>query len=120
MTLSVSTQVSPVGSNLIKETSAGATANNDVTGTSGTIYMIEVDNAANSSSSFMKIYDDAAPTIGTTVPDHVFRVPANQVRQIVCPGGMDFSNLSFAVVTAGGTMGTTSPASAVVVAIVTS
>lgn len=120
MTLSVSTQVSPVGSNLIKETSAGATANNDVTGTSGAIYMIEVDNTANSSASFLKIYDDAAPTVGTTVPDHVFRVPANQTRQIVCPGGMDFAALSFAMVTAGGTSGTTSPSNAAVVAIVTS
>lgn len=120
MTLSVSTQVSPVGTNLIKETNAGATANNDVTGTSGAVYMIEVDNSANSAASFLKIYDDAAPTIGTAVPDYVFRVPANQVRQFVSPGGMDFANLSFAVVTVGGTTGTTDPANTVIVAMVTS
>jgi len=121
MTLSVSTQVSPVGSKLIKNTDVGATASNDVTGTSGTIYTIEIDNTANGvDAAHFKIYDNASPTIGTTVPDWEFKIAVNQKRNIVCPGGLDFTNLSFACVTAGGTAGTTAPTSAVIVNLVTS
>jgi len=121
MTLSVSTQVSPIGTKLIKETQAGATPNTDVTGTSGTIYMLDIDNRNNPSDvAYLKIYDDADPTVGTTDPDFIFKVPVNQRRQIVCPDGLDFSTLSFAVVTAPGTPGTTAPSNDVIVQMVTS
>lgn len=121
MTLSVSTQVSPVGTKLVKDTDANATAETDVTGASGTIYMIDLDNEANPADvAYLKIYDDPAPTVGTTDPDFIFKMPVNQRRQIVCPDGLDFTNLSFAVVTAGGTGGVTAPTNAVAVRMVTS
>jgi len=121
MTLSVSTQVSPVGTKLIKDTDAGATAQTDVTGTAGSIFMIDVDNTANGAdAAYLKIYDDAAPTVGTTDPDHIFRIPVNQRRTIVAPDGLDFSALSYAVVTSPGTPGTTAPANTVTLSMVTS
>lgn len=121
MTVSVSTQVSPVGTKLIKDTDAGATASTDVTGTSGSIFMIDVDNTANvADAAYLKIYDAASPTVGTTVPDFVLKVPANQRRAMVAPDGLDFSALSYAVVTAGGTSGTTAPSSTVTLSMVTS
>lgn len=120
MTLSVSTQASPVGAKLIVQTDADETANNDVTGTSGSIYMIEIDNEGNAdNAAYLKLYDNASPTIGTTSPDWVFKVAVNQKRSIVVPSGLDFTNLSFACVISGGTAGTTGPTSAVIVKIVT-
>jgi len=121
MTLSVSTQVSPIGTKLIKDTDANATAENDVTGAAGSIYMIDIDNTANAvDAAYLKIYDNASPTVGTTDPDFIIKVPVNERRQVVCPDGLDFTNLSFAVLNAGGTGGTTAPASAVIVQMVTS
>ena len=121
MTLSVSTQVSPVGTKLVKNTDAGATASTNVTGTSGTIYMVDVDNTANVADvAYLKIYDDAAPVVGTTAPDFVIKVPVNKRRQMVVPDGLDFTILSFAVVTSPGTAGIANPSSAVIVQLVTS
>jgi hypothetical protein len=119
MTLSISTQVSPIGSKLIVDTSVTATSKNAVTGEAGTIYMIDIDNTLNTSASYFKIYDVAAPTVGTSIPDHVFKIPSSQRRCIAVPEGLDFTNLSYACTTAGGTAGSTGPTSAVTVRMVT-
>jgi hypothetical protein len=121
MTLSVSTQAAPVGSKLIKETEATETPDNDVTGAAGSLYQLDVDNSGNSdNAAYLKIYDDAAPVVGTSAPDFIFKVPVNQRRNLVIPDGWDFNNLSFACVTAGGTAGTTPPTNPVEVKMVTS
>ena len=121
MTLSVSDQVAPVGSKLIVQTDTDENANNDVTGAAGTIYQVEIDNSANpTTAAYLKIYDNAAPTVGTTAPDLIFRVPVNQTRNFVVPSGFDFTNLSFACVTTGGTAGTTPLTNPVIVKMVTS
>lgn len=119
MTLSVSTQVNPVGSKLIKETSAAATAENNVTGAAGTLYTVDIDNTLNvGTAAYLKIYDSAAPVIGTSSPDLIFCAKAGVRRSYVIPHGWAFSALSFACVTTGGTAGATSPAMAVPVAMV--
>ena len=121
MTVSVSTQVSPVGTKLVKDTDANEVAQTNVTGAAGTIYMLDIDNTGNPADvAYLKIYDDAAPTVGTTDPDFIFKVPVNQRRQIVCPDGLDFAALSYAVVTSGGTPGTTGPTNPVEISLVTS
>lgn len=121
MSLSVSTQVSPVGSKLIVETAAGATANNNVTGAAGTLYMADVDNTANvATPAYLKVYNAAAPTVGSTAPDLILAVPAATRRTFVIPEGWAFSFLSFACVTTPGTAGSTSPAANVPVRMVAS
>jgi hypothetical protein len=121
MTLSVSDQVPPVGSKLIVETTAGATSNNAVTGASGVIYHIHIDNSANSdNAAYLKIYDNASPVVGTTSPDYIVKMPVNQSSGIVIPDGLPFNYLSFAVVISAGTAGTTSPTNPVIVKMVTS
>jgi hypothetical protein len=121
MPLSVSTQVSPVGSKLIAQTSVGATPDNNVTGAAGTLYMVDVDNTANTvDPAYLKVYSDAAPVVGTTPPDLVFLVGVNKRRAFVVPEGWSFTALSFACVTAGGTAGVTAPTSPVVVRMVAS
>lgn len=120
MTLSVSTQANPIGTKMAVETAASATANNDIFGTSGTFYVIDIDNTANGSASYVKLYNSAAPTVGTTAPDWIFRVAANTRRSFVSIEGHAFTNLSLCCVTAGGTAGTTSPGASVVVRILAS
>lgn len=119
MTISVSTQASPVGSKLVIDTSANATARNAVTGASGVLYTIEIDNTGNASAVYLKVYDAPTVTVGTTVPDLVFKMNASVKRCFVIPEGMAFTDLSFACVTAGGTTGTTGPTNPVIVRMVT-
>ena len=88
---------------------------------SAVIRMIEIDNTANAAQdNYVKLYNTAGVvTVGTTVPDDVIEVPANTRYSIVYPEGKTL-NLGIAVasVTAGGTTGTTSPGSALIVRIV--
>lgn len=69
-------------------------------------------NNADGSLNYVKLYDDLNPTIGTSVPDYVFEVPASVETPFPCnPGkGLPFDKgVSLAVVTAGGTGGITGP-----------
>lgn len=121
MALSVSTQVNPIATRLIVQTSATAASNNDVVGAPCTLYTVDVDNSANAASSYVKIYNNASPTVGTTSPDLVVFANAGERRQFVIPEGVSFPTaLSFACVTVGGTAGTVNPSSPVVVRILAS
>lgn len=104
--------------------SANANAAIAVKGSSATIYMLVMDNTANAAVSYVKLYNlTTAVTVGTTVPDMVFNIPAS--RSVTYNpvsdngGGTVFgTGLQVATVTAGGTAGTTSPSSSVALRIV--
>ncbi len=79
-----------------------------------TVYGFEVDNSQNAENVFFKMYNvNTAPSIGTAVPDHVYRVLAGEKLGIVFDAdgsGHAFSTGLFVVcVTQGGTPGTVSP-----------
>jgi hypothetical protein len=84
------------------------------------LYLVSVDNSANASAaSFLKLWNAAAPTVGTTVPDMIIRVPGGATTLLAIPEGVSFgTGLSFACVTAGGTGGVTGPTSDVSVVLV--
>jgi hypothetical protein len=86
----------------------------------GTFFLISIDNTANAAISYVKLfYTAGAVVVGTTVPDWVIPAPASLISPIVCAPGIVFAaGLQVATVTAGGTAGAVSPASAVVVRIV--
>lgn len=110
----------PSGAKLFSDTSNANTAVS-VVAASATIYQIEIDNTANAAQdNYAKLFNTAgAVTVGTTVPDMVIEVRQGVKRSIVIPDGLAFeSGIAVATVTAGGTGGTTSPGSAVVVKIV--
>lgn len=83
------------------------------------IHSLDIDNSANGSPSYVKLYDSVATiVVGTTVPDYVFMVPASLRMIIESPDGLNFANgCQIATVTAGGTAGSTSPSSAVILAV---
>ena len=93
-----------------------------VKASSGTFYVIYVDNSANAAEAeYLKLYDSAgAVVVGTTVPDFVLHIPAAYVGPIlIAPIGIAFaSGLQSAGVTAGGTAGTTAPTAALIAHIV--
>lgn len=113
---------SGIASNIVKDTDSDGTAENDVRSGAATLYLVYVDNSANAAASFTKLYDAAAPTVGTTAPDYIFKTPASVRRTYwLDPAGVAFATaISFATVTAGGTAGTTNPTSNVEVHLYTS
>lgn len=110
-----------VGSQLFQDTD-NENASIVVKASSGTFYVVYVDNSANAgAASYVKLYNsNGSVTVGTTVPDWVLMAPGAFVGDImVVTGGVAFSTgLQVSTVTTGGTAGTTSPSSAVVVRIV--
>lgn len=101
--------------------SSAANAAVAVKASSGTVYALQIDNTANAAVSYVKLYDLAAGsvTVGTTAPDWIIKVPASTKVTLTFVDGLAFGTaLSECCVTAGGTAGTTSPSSAVVVTII--
>lgn len=116
MALSKQTLAFTASLKLIRDTDVDETAENDVNAGAGTLYGIKINNSLNSAASFVKLYNNAAPTVGTTAPDMVIKVKAGKTRSLLIPQGISFpTGISYACVTAGGTGGVTGPTSAVTV-----
>jgi len=103
----------------VRDNEASKTGIEDViTGSSGSIYTIYIDNSGNAADSFLKLYNSKDPTIGTTIPEMIVEVQQQRLV-ITSKQGIAFDTAcSAAVLTAGGTGGTTSPSSAVHLAII--
>jgi hypothetical protein len=121
-----------LGSNIctdvIEDKTANATAQNNVTGAAATLFGAYIDNTLNSTTVYLKIWNHASPTVGTTAPDFSFACPAGKLVQYTWAGGVAMGvAISYACVAetasadlaplAGGTAGTTSPAKNVIVRI---
>lgn len=119
---------------IIRNTDANGTVEKDVRAGAMTLYGMYVDNTpTDAAPAYIKFWDHANPTIGTTPPDYVFEIEGNgsgdtkavnagDVYMVFNGGtGIPFSvGMSYAVVTTGGTAGTTNPATTVKVDMETS
>jgi hypothetical protein len=73
----------------------------DVTGSSGTLYDISLDlsSGIQVATYYLKLWlQTATVTVGTTVPDLIFRADKNQVLRLNFPGGIPYTALSAALV----------------------
>lgn len=108
-----------LANNLFEETALGATIV-AVKASSATVKYVTIDNTANASASYLKLYNVASGsvTVGTTAPDAILLAAASTKVQFPIPDGWVFGTaLSVACLTAGGTAGTTAPTSSVIVRI---
>lgn len=125
MAVTVSTIADPLGTKLVIDNEADATAEPAVTAGATTIYAVECDNTANSTvPSYVKLLDAAQATVGTTDPTMVLRVGAGLKETYVFGSGLPFTtNLTFWAVkspfslTGDDSDAAVSPASAVIVKI---
>ncbi len=75
-------------------------------------YAIEVDNTGNTVASYLRMYDEAAPAIGTAAPEYVLKIPAGTKRTHFFNNGAGTifgTALAIACCTVGGTAGSTAP-----------
>lgn len=114
--LSTTPFAGPFTTQLIKQSVTNASPNADVRGGASTVYLLRVDNSANASQDvYLLMYDNAAPTVGTTPPDVIIVVEGGSVLETVWLTGITFEvALSFACTTAGGLGGTSSPTNPVI------
>jgi len=90
MAISLTNISTPLAGRLVLDTDCDTTVEADVTGTTGSIYMVEIDNTANSHITYVKIKDAATATAGTNDPDWVLMVPASTKETYVIKEGMAF------------------------------
>lgn len=90
-----------------------------VRASSTVIYALTIDNTNNTIPVYLKLWNSAGPTVGTTAPDGgIFRALAGEKLSVTFPRGITCGTaLSAACVTTGGTGGTTSPPHDVIVEI---
>ena len=98
----------------VNDTAVNATSQNAILAATVTLYALRLDNSANSAVTYFKIWDNTAPTVGTTAPDKVFKVPASKIVHVIFyEDRPTFSvGFSWAAVTTPGTAGVTGPTSA--------
>ena len=114
----------PTNQFLFTDTAMGNSADG-VKSSSALLLFVTIDNTANAgAASYVKLYNLASGsvTVGTTAPDEVIYVPANVIvtREFFsgASAGVTFGiGLSAACLTTGGTAGSTSPSSSVIVSI---
>lgn len=112
--------VSSPSNEIIFQDTAATNAANAIKASSAKIYYIIVDNSLNVAASYLKLFNLASGsvTLGTTAPDFIAYIPASSIVTIPfftsAANGITFATaLSYAVVTTGGTAGSTGPSSSV-------
>jgi len=121
MAITVTNQANPLGARMVQDTNANATAADNTTGASGTLYFVEVDNTNNAGAVYLKIADSANATGGTTAAEVCLACDGSSRSQYVFPRGISFgSGFSHWCVTAPAEASTANPGSAVTVRYITS
>ena len=121
MAVTVTNQSNPLGNKLVQDNSCTATAQDNTTDASGTLYMVEIDNSSFSTIVYFKLANATDATAGTTAADMVFMCPASSKRSYVFPEGIAFSaGFSHWCVTGAAEANTTSPSTPPTVRYVTS
>jgi hypothetical protein len=124
MAITQVTVATPANEIIFTDTAMGNTAD-AIKASSAKVYWISVDNSANGgAASYVKLYNLASGSVvvGTTAPDEILYVPGGAVITHVfstgsAPGKTFGTALSAICVTTGGTAGSTSPVSSVIVTV---
>tara|TARA_R110001592_G_scaffold6374_3_gene34288 strand:+ start:2876 stop:3244 length:369 start_codon:yes stop_codon:yes gene_type:complete len=80
---------------LVAETGTNTTPLIDVTGGSGKLYAMHLDNTSNAVVYVKFAFTTTVVTVGTTANDMMVKIPASTVKDITMPDGIAFTNLSF-------------------------
>lgn len=107
---------------VVYQSDATGTVDSNVTGSSGRLYSIDIDNGNNGSQIeyFRVTLDTETVTSGTTIPDMCIRVKGGERKWVEIPGGIPFTYLSFWCTSEDAESSTqTNPTSDVLVTLVT-
>lgn len=77
MSQSSTTNQSPFGAVTYTNSALNATAVNNIRVGATTLYIVTIDNSANSAITYVQLWNNASPTVGTTAPNLIFACPAS-------------------------------------------
>ena len=124
MVITKTTTISELGGILIVDFDADSSVEAHVTGnTSGTLYLVEIDNTSNANNSvYLRIKDaQSAGSAGTLVPTWMFKAPKAGKACYSLPEGQPYSTgLTMWCTTSNAPEDTTSPSGAVIVKLIAS
>ena len=126
MAVTKTTAINNLGGILVVDFNANKSVASNVTGnSSGSLYLVDVDNTANSSTSaYVKIKDAASAnssSVGTLTPHFMFVAPPGTKTSYAMPEGQTYSaGLSVWCTTSNAAHNITAPANAVIVRLVAS
>ena len=122
MAITTNNQGTNLGKRLVKDTAVTNSVVHNVTGASGSIHSIFVDNSALGAIVYLKFWDQATTvTLGTTDPVLCFMIPASSREVLNFPDGLAFTTaISYACVQTPGTAGTAAPATPPTIYLITS
>ncbi len=123
MAVTKTTTITDLGGKLIIDFDADATYENNVTGeTSGVLYLVDLDNTANSdTSAYLRIIDRASADASNDVPTWMFAAAPGSKASYVFPEGQAYSaGLSVWCTSNNAKDNNTAPANSVIVRLVAS
>lgn len=99
-----------LAANIVEDVSTNGTSQDNCLPGAGTIFLIRIDNSANSAETvYLKIYDATSCTVGTDRPAAIFSCPASSTRQYSIPDGIVLAaGLTYAMVKTAGLQGASS------------
>lgn len=120
MALSTTPLAVPVGTEVVSDSALGSTPDTNVRNGPTTVFILICDNSLNIADTYLMLYDNVNPTVGTTAPTFTFCIRAGTQRVFVLDtrGSAFLTALSMAAATASN--GTTSPVSAFYVGVICS
>lgn len=110
--------LTPVANIEVVDTAATNTAVDNASGSSGsaTLYYVELDNSANSATTYLKMARAASATPSSTAPDTIISAPANETVYFTFATGLDQDYITYwATSTAANATSQTAPSTAVTV-----
>ena len=108
--------LTPLANIEIADTAVTNTAVTNATGSSGTLtlYYVEIDNTANSSTTYLKMVRAASATPASTSPDTIMSVPASTKQYFAFGTGLDQDYITYwATSTAANGTSQTAPSTAI-------
>jgi hypothetical protein len=94
MSLSITSQISPLTKQLLNDSSVTSTVQKNVLMSDATIYFIQVDNTQTGSAQvYLRLWDHKSPVTGAvspTEPDYVLPVPAESLQNFIINDGLIF------------------------------
>ena len=119
MPVSVGAISARLGDKLVYQGTATATADTDVTAAAASVYVVDIDNTLNSTPVYLKLYDTASVTTGTTAIVGCYKgEPSSRTIYHITAGIAFGTALSFACTKEAGSAGSTSPTNSVVVRLI--
>ncbi len=107
----------PLGTKIATESDGKSSTVNHIDDSAGTIYQVEAKNLNGTSDVYLKLYAgiSQAPTIGSTAPTYIYRVPSGSSMSVSYPAGIAYATGLFAAVVeaSGGTEGSDDPSATV-------